>query len=75
MCSFDNLDHDWLMTMLAERIADKALLRLIKQWLKAPVIERGEDGKRRVYGSRRGTPQGGVMTPRTQKATFPGRVF
>ena len=32
---FDNLDHDWLMKMLAERIADKALLRLIKKWLKA----------------------------------------
>lgn len=42
------------------------MLRLIKQWLKAPVETTGEDGKRRMQGgkaSRRGTPQGGVISP------------
>jgi len=60
---FDNIPHRALMRQLVKRIADGSVLRLIKQWLKAPVIERGEDGKRRVYGSRRGTPQGGVISP------------
>jgi len=32
---FDNLSHEWLMRMLAERIDDEPLLRLIKKWLKA----------------------------------------
>ena len=31
---FDNLDHDWLIKMLEQRIDDKVLLTLIKQWLK-----------------------------------------
>ena len=34
---FDNLDHDWLMEMLKQRIDDKALLSLIGQWLKARI--------------------------------------
>ena len=52
--------------MVAERINDKAVLSLIKQWLKAPVIEE-ENGKRRTIGggkgNRLGTPQGGVISP------------
>src|SRR5215213_7211470 len=36
---FDNLSHEWLMRMLAERIDDEPLLRLIKKWLKAPVLD------------------------------------
>ena len=47
-------------------------VRLIKLWLKAPVEERDSDGKRRMTGgknSTRGTPQGGVAAPRTQKIT------
>jgi RNA-directed DNA polymerase len=42
------------------------VLRLIKLWLKAPVEERGDDGRRRMTGgkgSRYGTPQGGVISP------------
>ena len=39
---FDNLSHDWLMRMLAERIDDQAILRLIKKWLKAGVLDTNE---------------------------------
>jgi hypothetical protein len=45
----------------------------MKLWLKAPVVETDEKGNRRVSGGKkatRGTPQGGVLTPRTQKVTF-----
>ena len=49
------------------------MLRLIKLWLKAPIEERDEgDETRRIGGGKgntRGTPQGGVATPRTQKVT------
>jgi RNA-directed DNA polymerase len=34
---FDNIDHDWLLTMLALRIDDKAFLNLIRKWLKAGI--------------------------------------
>jgi RNA-directed DNA polymerase len=46
--------------------ADRDMLRLIKQWLKAPVETTGGDGRRRMEGgkaSRQGTPQGGVISP------------
>ncbi len=47
-----------------ERIADGGILRRIKQWLTAAVVERGENGKERISGgrgNRRGTPRGGVI--------------
>ena len=51
---------------MAERINDKAILALIKQWLKASVVEE-YNGKRRMTGggknNRLGTPQGGVISP------------
>jgi len=56
---FDNMDHDWLMRMLQERIDDKRILKLVKQWLKAKIIE--PDGRRHKPCS--GTPQGGVISP------------
>jgi RNA-directed DNA polymerase len=56
---FDNLSHEWLMRMLAERIDDQAILRLIKKWLKAGVLD--TDGK--VLRPEGGTPQGGVISP------------
>lgn len=55
---FDNIDHEWMLRMLAERINDKALLGLIRKWLKAGVLE--EDGK--VTSPLTGTPQGGVIS-------------
>jgi group II intron reverse transcriptase/maturase len=56
---FDNLSHEWLMRMLGERIDDQAILRLIKKWLKAGVLD--TDGK--VLRPEGGTPQGGIISP------------
>ena len=55
---FDTIDHEWMLKFLEHRIADKRILRLIKKWLKAGVIE---DGKR--IACERGTPQGAVISP------------
>ena len=55
---FDNVDHDWLMKMLEEKIADKNFLRIIKKFLKAGVIEEGE-----LNPTDEGTPQGGLCSP------------
>jgi RNA-directed DNA polymerase len=52
---------------------DRHALRLIKLWLKAPIEDWNDgDGTRRIGGGKsnmRGTPQGGVAAPRTQKIT------
>src|SRR5438046_9378153 len=53
------------MQCVARRIVDGQMLRLIKMWLKVPVEEREENGKRRLTGGKdhdRGTPQGGVIS-------------
>ena len=63
---FDTIPHQDLMRSVARRIVDRHVLRLIKLWLEAPVEERDADGTRRMTGgkgSRRGTPQGGVISP------------
>jgi RNA-directed DNA polymerase len=70
--SFDTIPHQALMKSVARRIVDAEMLRLLKAWLKVPVEEREEQGKRRLTGGQSstcGTPQGGVMTPHTQKIT------
>ena len=56
---FDNIDHQRLMELLSLRIADQSLLRLIKKWLKAGVLD--TDGK--VIHPASGTPQGGIISP------------
>jgi len=56
---FDHLQHDKLLELLGRRIGDGALLRLIRKWLKAGILE--EDG--RVIHPVLGTPQGGVISP------------
>jgi len=58
---FDTIPHDRLLKAVAKRIVDKNILKLIKMWLKAPVVE--EDGKRTYTGNDKGTPQGGVLSP------------
>jgi retron-type reverse transcriptase len=66
VCSFDTIPHDELMQSLARRIVDPDMLRLIKQWLRAPVETTDGDGRKRMAGgkaSRRGVPQGGVISP------------
>ncbi len=55
---FDTIPHDRLLKKVAERIADKNILKLIKNWLKAGVMEEGK-----VTGNEIGTPQGGVISP------------
>ena len=55
---FDNIPHAKLMTLIARRITDKRILKLIKQWLKAPIFE---DNK--LHKNKKGTPQGGVISP------------
>jgi group II intron reverse transcriptase/maturase len=56
---FDNINHEWLLRMLTERIDDKAMLWLIEKWLKAGVLE--TDGS--VVNPVTGTPQGGIISP------------
>lgn len=56
---FDNIDHNWMIRMLEERIDDRALLWLIKKWLKAGILD--TDGK--VIHPVTGTPQGGIVSP------------
>lgn len=64
---FDTIPHDKLMLLVAKRIADGQVLHLLQMWLKAPVVEDCESGKRRNIGggrkNQRGTPQGGVISP------------
>ncbi len=62
---FDNINHDWLMKFLEKRIGDKRILRLISKWLKTGYIEYDERVRQEV-----GTPQGAVITPRTQLITL-----
>ena len=56
---FDNIDHDWLLKMLAERVDNKSFLWLIGKWLKAGVLETD----RKVLHPVTGTPQGGIVSP------------
>ena len=62
---FDSIPHERLMACLRMRIADRSVLRLIRMWLEAPVVEPtdGEGGQPTVRRSKKGTPQGGVISP------------
>jgi RNA-directed DNA polymerase len=64
---FDTIAHSNLLSVVAERICDGEILRLIKMWLKASIMEVDNDGKKRNIGggkgNRKGTPQGGVISP------------
>jgi RNA-directed DNA polymerase len=62
---FDRVNHDKLMGQVAKRVEDKRLLKLIRAFLNAGVMENGL-----VSPSVEGTPQGGPLTPRTQKITW-----
>ena len=62
---FESIPHERLMACLRMRIADRSVLRLIRMWLEAPVVEPpdGEGGQPTVRRSKKGTPQGGVISP------------
>jgi retron-type reverse transcriptase len=60
---FDTIPHRELLKQVARRVSDGSVLRLIKSWLRAPIMEEDRDGKRRVLPNLRGTPQGGVISP------------
>jgi group II intron reverse transcriptase/maturase len=60
---FDTIPHRGLMRAVARRVSDGSVLRLIKSWLRAPMVETDKDGTRRVLPNRCGTPQGGVISP------------
>ena len=60
---FDTIPHDKLMKVLEYRIADRSLVKLIRMWLRVPIVEKDDDGRPQVRRSPRGTPQGGVISP------------
>ena len=62
---FDSIAFAPLREILAKRVTDGVVRRLIDKWLKAGVLEAGQ-----VHYPEAGTPQGGVITPLTQKITF-----
>ncbi len=39
---FDSVDHEWLLRIVSHRIADRRILRLIRRWLRAGVVEGNE---------------------------------
>ena len=60
---FDSIPHDKLMAGLECRISDRTVLKVIRMWLHAPVIDEDDDGNQTVTRPKQGTPQGGVLSP------------
>jgi RNA-directed DNA polymerase len=70
---FDTISHDKLMLCVQKRIVDSSVLKLIRMWLKAVIVEpaprdenssgKGPTKPPKVYRAKQGTPQGGVISP------------
>jgi RNA-directed DNA polymerase len=55
---FDNIDHEKMMKLVERRVSDPKVKKLLRQWLRAGVMEEGV-----VRGTELGSPQGGVISP------------
>ena len=55
---FDTIDQKWLIKMMEQRVGDGRVIRLLRRWLRAGVLEDGE-----YSVSEQGTPQGAVISP------------
>jgi len=64
---FDSIPHERLLACVRVRVVDRSVLKLIRQWLRAAVVEgrQGSNGGGGEMGraNRQGTPQGGVISP------------
>jgi len=62
---FDSIPHSQLLACLRARVVDRSVLKLIRMWLEAPVVERREEqgGGAKWSRPKKGTPQGGVASP------------
>jgi len=60
---FDTIPHDKLLACVRMRVTDSSVLKLLKQWLAAVIVDEDEDGKPTYRRSKQGTPQGGVISP------------
>lgn len=59
---FDSIPHDALIEAVERRVVDRSVIKLIRMWLKMPVVEQTDAGTR-SWRPERGTPQGGVISP------------
>jgi RNA-directed DNA polymerase len=62
---FDTIDHEKLLACVQKRIVDSSVLKLIRMWLKAVIVEPGDgpNDPPKYSRSQQGTPQGGVISP------------
>jgi retron-type reverse transcriptase len=61
---FDTIPHPALMRRVARRVSDGAILKVIKAWLRALIVEEDcQGGTRKVMPNTRGIPQDGVISP------------